>query len=119
MCERPLSRPQLSPDPHSSVLLETLDSTLLSLQSLRGDEKDGRRRYHGGGGGRALLRPSWKEEEEWMSEDPEMVPGLPSVAGDEEVEEAVGTAEEEAEAEDESLFMILLPRYNGNIFLSK
>ncbi len=54
-----------------------------------------------------------------MSEDPEMVPGLPSVAGDEEVEEAVGTAEEEAEAEDESLFMILLPRYNGNIFLSK
>ncbi len=46
-----------------------------------------------------------------MREDPEMVPGLPSVAGDEEVEEAVGTAEEEAETEDESLFMILLPRY--------
>ncbi len=65
MCKRPLSHPHLSPDPHSSVLLETLDSTvpLLSLQSLRGDEEDGRRRYHGGGeGGRALLRPSWKEE---------------------------------------------------------
>ncbi len=53
-----------------------------------------------------------------MREDPEMVPGLPSVAGDEEVEEAVGTAEEEAETEDESLFMILLPRYK-NIFRSK
>ncbi len=48
-----------------------------------------------------------------------MVPGLPSVAGDEEVEEAVGTAEEEAETKDESLFMILLPRYEGNILLSK